>query len=64
MENMKNMSLENIRKFGKYEMGKYQENWKHGKFKKCEIGNMENVKKDDRNKRGSFQIRSFENFLN
>ena len=33
-------------------MGKYQENWKHGKFKKCEIGKMENVKKDNRNKRG------------
>ena len=34
-------------------MGKYQENWKYGRFKKCEIGNMENVKKDNRNKRGS-----------
>ena len=33
-------------------MGKYQENWKHGKFKKCEIGKMENVKRDNRNKRG------------
>ena len=30
---------------------KYQENWKYGKFSKCEIGNMENVKKDNRNKR-------------
>ena len=37
-------------------MRKYQENWKHGKFVKCEIGNienLENVNKDNRNKRGS-----------
>ena len=34
-------------------MEKYQENWKNEKFKRCEIGNMENsenVKKDNRNK--------------
>ena len=31
-------------------MGKYQENWKYGKFEKCKIGNMENVKGDNRNK--------------
>ena len=43
-------------------MGKYQENWNCGKyemgkyyqkFEKCEIGNMENVKDDNINKRGS-----------
>ena len=37
-------------------MGKYQENWKYRKFKKCEIGkmgNVENVKEDNKNQRGS-----------
>ena len=41
-------------KHGKCEI--YQENWKYGKFEKCEIGNMENsenVKDNNRNKRGS-----------
>ena len=40
--NLENRKCENIEK-----------NWKYGKFIKCEIANMENVKEDNRNKRGS-----------
>ena len=40
----------------KIENGKISKNWKYGKFEKGEIGKMEkleNVKDDNRNKRGS-----------
>ena len=32
-------------------MGKYRENWKYGKFEKCNIGNMKNLEyvKNNRN---------------
>ena len=39
-------------------MGKYKDNWKHGKFKNCEIGNIENVEKDNRNKNKKNFIRT------
>ena len=45
MRNMKNMNLEDIKKIGSMEIWKidekilYQENWKYGEFRKCEIGN-------------------------
>ena len=55
MGNVKDIELENTRNTGNIgniknmnlEMEKYHENWKYGKFEKCEIGNMEYVKNDE-----------------